>query len=470
MEKHIPRVMIGAMKSGSGKTVVTCALLKALKNRGKNPKAFKCGPDYIDPMFHKKIIEIPSYNLDSFFLKESQLRNMFARNAEKNSGIGVLEGVMGLFDGLGGIQEAGSSYAVAKILKTPIVLVVDAHGMGRTIIPLLAGLLQYDKEKLIQGIILNRTSKGFFETIKPIIEKELSTQVLGYFPKQKELNLESRHLGLKLPDEISDLKGQVKKAAAVLEESVDLGKILSIAEEAEDLEGASTQTVQAAHTLQITPTVQTVPTVKIAVARDEAFCFYYEDNLRLLEEKGAELVYFSPLHDEKLPEGVSGILLGGGYPELCAKQLSENVSMKKSIKEAIKNGMPSVAECGGFMYLHKNIVTEAGETYKMCDVIPKDCFFTGKLVRFGYVTVEEVQNDLWMNGQGIRGHEFHYYDSKDNGADCVATKPVTGKNWVCIHEAENHWWGFPHLYYPANPGYAEHFVKMAQEYNKNKGE
>lgn len=472
MKTRIPRILIGAIKSGSGKTVVTCALLEALKNRGKEPKAFKCGPDYIDPMFHKKIIDIPSYNLDSFFLREECLRAVFARNGE-NAGIGVLEGVMGLFDGLGGILEEGSSYEVAKILKTPIILVVDAHGMGRSILPILSGLLQYDKENLIRGVILNRTTKGFFETIKPVIEKELPLSVLGYFPTQKELHLESRHLGLKMPDEIFDLKEQVKKAAGVLEETVELEKIIAVAERASEIEYEPVfdrkSEAKGNEGNRSKKQLENTSNVKIAVAKDEAFCFYYEDNLRMLEEMGAELVEFSPLHDEKLPAGIHGILLGGGYPELYARQLSENFSMKKAIKEAIDNKMPSVAECGGFMYLHRNLVTKEGETFEMCSVLPEDCFFTGKLVRFGYVTVEEKTQDFWTGGQGIRGHEFHYFDSSKNGEDCIATKPVTGRNWPCVHADENHWWGFPHLYYPANSAFAEHFVEAAGRYKESLG-
>lgn len=480
MEIPIPRVMIGAVKSGSGKTVLTCGLLEALKSRGKKLKAFKCGPDYIDPMFHKKIIEVPSYNLDSFFLKEDRLQALFALHG-RNSDIGVLEGVMGLFDGLGGILEEGSSYEVAKLLKTPIVLVVDAHGMGRTIIPLLAGFLQYDKERLIKGVLLNRTSKGFFESVKPVIEKELSLDVLGYFPNQKEIHLESRHLGLKLPHEIQDLKKQVREVAAVLEETVDLNRLLQIAGEAENL------IYSEGHLKETKPLVEreasdTSPQkARIAVARDEAFCFYYEDNLRLLEEKGAEIVCFSPLHDEKLPAGISGILLGGGYPELYGKALAENVSMKRSVKEAIESGMPSVAECGGFMYLHRNIVSQEGEVFPMCGVIHGDCFYKDRLVRFGYVTVREKESAFWSGSgkreegicerteEGIRGHEFHYFDSEENGEDCIATKPVTGRSWPCVHVTKKNWWGFPHLYYPANPRFAEHFVKEAEIFRDERG-
>lgn len=456
MEKKIPRILIGAIKSGSGKTVITCGLLQALKEMGKNPGGFKCGPDYIDPMFHKKILEIPSYNLDAFFLKKDSLREVFSENAAQSQ-IAVIEGVMGLYDGLGGIQEKGSSYEVAGILETPIVLVVDAHGMGRTILPLLSGMLEYDKEKRIKGVILNRISGSFYQIIKEEIESRLEIKVLGYFPKQEGLQLESRHLGLKMPEEISDLKSQVQKAAAILKETVDLEKILEIAGEAKGIQKKERNKSEKE------------TRVKIAVAKDEVFCFYYEDNLRMLEELGAELVTFSPLKDKELPPDVDGILLGGGYPELKAKELSENESMRKSIKEAIERGMPSVAECGGFMYLHRNICTGEGLSFPMCNVVPEDCFFAGKLVRFGYVTLEEKKKS-WSGGKGLPGHEFHYYDSRDNGEDCVAVKPTGKRSWNCVHTGETYWWGFPHLYYPANPAFPAYFVKMACGYKEQSAE
>ena len=202
----------------------------------------------------------------------------------------------------------------------------------------------------------------------------------------------------------------------------------------------------------------------LAVAKDEAFCFYYEDNLRLLEECGAKLIYFSPLHDEKIPEGCHGILLGGGYPELYAEALSANTSMLTSIREVIRNGIPSVAECGGFMYLHRELTDCNGKTYEMAGVIPETCQYMGKLVRFGYIEIEETVPEFLPEQEKIRGHEFHYFDSSDNGTSCIAKKPVTGKQYECIMAGENYWWGFPHLYYPSNPAFAMHFVEMARTY------
>ena len=206
----------------------------------------------------------------------------------------------------------------------------------------------------------------------------------------------------------------------------------------------------------------------IAVAKDEAFCFYYEDNLRLLEEQGARLCYFSPLHDSRLPEGCDGILLGGGYPELHLQELEQNGSMRNEIRTAMEQDIPCVAECGGFMYLHETIEDQEGQQYRMAGVLPGICINKGKLVRFGYIELQEKKPSFLPEGTKIRGHEFHYYDSSDNGEDCMAVKPVTGKSYPCVIEIQNRFLGFPHLYYPSNPGFAENFVEKARDFrNRN---
>lgn len=459
---HTPGIMIAAPKSGSGKTLITCALLQACKDRGMPLSAFKCGPDYIDPMFHKKVIGVSSRNLDTFFSDEQQIRELFWLNRSQEE-FSIIEGVMGLYDGLGGIREEGSSYHLAQTLDLPIILVMDAHGMGRTLIPVLAGLLQYDTGKRIAGVILNRAEKGFYETVAPIVEKELPIPVLGYFPYRKELSIESRYLGLKLPAEVDELRQRVKQAADMLTEHVDIERLLSL------------------YSRSIRQTNRTEPEygqmeegaadkVRIAVAMDDAFNFYYDDNLRLLREADAELVEFSPLKDEALPEGIDGVLLGGGYPELYVKQLSANRSMCGSIQKAFAGGMPSVAECGGFMYLHEQLIAEDGKSYPMAGVVPGTCSYQGKLVRFGYVEITEKQPGFFKNDEVlcIKGHEFHYFDSTQNGCDCIARKPVSGKSWDCIWAGENYWWGFPHLYYPSNPQFVSSFVESCRRYRVNR--
>lgn len=462
----INRFMIAAPKSGSGKTMITCALLQLLKDSGKNVLSYKCGPDYIDPMFHKKVLGVPSKNLDTFFTDEKTTVQLFLEE-RADGDFAVLEGVMGLYDGLGGIYEQGSSYHLAKVTQTPIILVVDAKGMGKSVLALIAGFLQYDTHHLIKGVLLNRMSKGYYDIIKPLIEKELSVKVVGYFPEQKDIGLSSRHLGLVMPDELADIKEQLDELAERLKKTIDLDMLLDIAVEAEEIT-KTTNTEQ----MQIQNQNNTV---NIAVAMDEAFCFYYEDNLRLLEKCGAKLQYFSPLHDTKLPDNCDALLLGGGYPELYAKELSENLSMRNSIKTAFKTGLPTVAECGGFMYLHTyihNICEEDADAqnyvFGMTGALDSECHFKGKLVRFGYIELEEKHNNFLPTDEKIRAHEFHYYDSTDNGADCIATKPATGRSYDCVISHDNYWLGFPHLYYPSNPHFAESFVRKAYEYRGNK--
>ena len=454
----LDRVMIAAPKSGSGKTTITCAILQTLKDMGKQVVSYKCGPDYIDPMFHQRVIGIPSKNLDTFFTGENDTRKLLLKNRTGEE-IAVIEGVMGLYDGLGGVREEGSSYHLAKVTKTPIILVVDAKGMGRSVIPLIAGFLAYDTEHLIRGVILNRMSKSYYEIIKPLIEAELQIRVLGYLAERQQLQIQSRHLGLHLPGEIKEIQRQLEVAAEELQKSVSIETIIQIAASAETIEIEKiTETTE-----KITST-ELITKPLIAVARDEAFCFYYEDNLLLLKEYGADIAYFSPLHDKELPEGSSGLLLGGGYPELYAKELEENTAMRKEIKAAVESGMPVVAECGGFLYLHTAIRDRDGHPYQMAGVLPAACQDTKKLVRFGYIELEEKESNFLEVGTRIKGHEFHYFDSEKNGEDCIAIKPVTGRTYPCVIEKENVWMGFPHLYYPSNPSIADHFVKKAEQY------
>lgn len=468
MKRTRAGIMIAAVGSGSGKTTITCALLDVLKRKGLCVSAFKCGPDYIDPMFHRKIIGVPSHNLDRFFMGTEQLRGLYDSYTKEN-GIAVVEGAMGLFDGLGGIREEGSAYEAASILGLPVILIVDAHGMGRSLLPLLAGFLSYDREKRIAGVILNRTSENFYHNIAPVIEDELGLLTLGFMPARKDLVIESRHLGLKLPGEMEGLRTKIRNAAEILEKNVSIAKILKIACGISREETGPPEMSQGglAYLRPRTPD-QGDATVRIGVARDEAFCFYYEENLKLLEQAGAELVFFSPIHGEKLPDNLAGLLIGGGYPELYARELEENAGMRGDVYRACKGGMPFLAECGGFMYLHEALENAEGETYSMCGALPGKCFHAGKLIRFGYIELEEKNGFFLKDGARIKGHEFHYYDSENNGQSCIAQKPVSGQRFECVHANPNQFFGFPHLYYPSCPAFAEHFLEEARAFRKEK--
>lgn len=447
--RKLGRILIAASKSGSGKTLITCGLLSYLKNKGESVKCYKCGPDYIDPMFHRQVLGLSGGNLDSYFADNKALNSILASTDEE---LAVIEGVMGIYDGIGGIDIKGSCYDVARATATPIILVVDAYGCGRTIISLVKGIIADDSEGLIKGIILNRISKSFYETISVTLQEELDKmsgdiRLLGCVEKVPDIRIESRHLGLKQPWEIDDINNQIHRMEEILAESLDMCTLMKIMSDAPDVEYEHTA-------------IETVDRgLTLAVARDEAFCFYYEENLQMLARQGIRIKEFSPIHDECLPQGIHGILLGGGYPELFLKELSENESMKNSIYSAIKSGMPSLAECGGFMYLHSSIYDENGIAYSMAGVINGECRKRDRLVRFGYI---QLADNGWLGS--VKGHEFHYYDSNRNGEDALAVKPTGGKSWKCMHIGENYVWGFPHLYYPSADEFIYEFIIKMQEF------
>lgn len=446
----LPRILLSAAGSGSGKTLLTCGILKALKNRGIRAASFKCGPDYIDPMFHSRILETKSRNLDTFFTKPDTTRYLLGENA-RDCDIAVIEGVMGYYDGLAGISVQGSAYEVSGITKTPAVLIVNCKGMSVSIVPQILGFIQYQKDSRIGGVILNRMSAMLYPRVKAMIEGQLDIKVLGYVPELSDCVLESRHLGLVLPDEVQDLKGKVSRLAEQLEKSLDIDALLALAGEAEELfweEPALPAPLAAGER------------VRIAVARDEAFCFLYEDNLRLLEKLGAVLVEFSPLHDTEIPQA-DGLLLPGGYPELYARQLSENTAMREAIYRAVTGQMPCLAECGGFMYLHREMEDMQGGSWPMAGVIDAKAYRTGKLGRFGYIHLKgEAFGHSFEN---IPAHEFHYFDSENCGEAFEAQKPLSSRGWKCMHTEYRMLAGFPHLYYYGAPEIAAEFLRRCAE-------
>lgn len=442
------KIVIAAPNSQSGKTMITCGLLGALTRRGLKVKAFKCGPDYIDPMYHNNILGIESKNLDLFFTDEDITRNLFFQSLSEDDDIAVIEGVMGLYDGIGGVTQEASTYHLAKTLNAPIIMVVNAKGMGRSVLALLKGFLELDSERLIKGVILNCVSKSFYEILKDIIENELDLKVLGYCPYDKDMVVESRHLGLKLPNEIENMRDKAKIISCRIEEVIDIDAILNV----------SLDTNEPKDNYILSPN-EITSTVNIAIARDEAFCFYYKDNIRMLEQLGARVIYFSPLHDEHLPENIDGMIIGGGYPELYLSQLSKNKHMLEDMLSFYKSGYPLLAECGGFMYLHDSIYDKDLVKYSMVGAIEGECTFKSKLVRFGYIIVEDTNKLFLKKNNTIKGHEFHYYDSTNNGEDCRAIKPYSKRSYSCGHVDENHFLSFAHLYYPSNPEFIVNFIK-----------
>jgi len=448
--------MIAALKSGSGKTLITCGLLKHLKDKGLDVVSFKCGPDYIDPMFHKKVLGIDGRNLDTYFSGTEGVKRIVAEVGKKYA---VMEGVMGIYDGMKADSLEGSCYEASKVTKTPVILIADASSCGRTIISLIKGVLHDDTDCLIKGIILNRISSSFYDSLKDVLIKEIrasrsDVELLGFFPKNPELSIESRHLGLRLPKEIDLLREKIEKSAKVLGENIETDKIIRIMENAENLYIDLKENVAFNDKKK---------KVNLAVAYDEAFCFYYKDNLDLFRENGVEIEFFSPLWDKTLPKDADGILLGGGYPELYLDRLSKNTSMLSSIRCAIENNVPSLAECGGFMYLHKSVADTDGNEYEMVGAIDGKCSFSGHLVRFGYMKINSAnedafQDELFGSLIGMKGHEFHYYDSSINGEAFVAGKPDNSRMWKCMITENNGIWGFPHFYYRSDPEFVLKFI------------
>ncbi len=460
----VNRLMIAGMTSGSGKTTLTCAFLRCLQKRGLDLKSYKCGPDYIDPMFHKKAFGIESRNLDIFFMGEERLK---ASVVKARDSYAVIEGVMGLYDGNDVSSAAGSCYEIASVTSTPIVLVVNAGKVGRTIISMIKGVLADDDRKLIKGIILNNMSSGFYGMLFPELEKALSgsrpdVKLLGFFPKTKGIDFESRHLGLKLPDESEETGKKITIASEVFEENIDIDAMMEIMQSADDIESPATDGLRDA---KASPGAG----LTLAVAYDDAFCFYYRDNIEMFEERGVKIRYFSPLYDSSVPEDADGLLFGGGYPELYLEKLSQNRSMLSSVKTFIDRGIPSLAECGGFMYLGKSVEDDKGNVFETVGAYDGKCRYSGKLVRFGYMHIEDAPDELLCgNMKGLRGHEFHYYDSDMNGETCTAGKPFRDIIWMCIVNEKNGIWGFPHFYYGSNPAFVDSFVGKMREVKDGK--
>ena len=463
--REYPRFMLAAGASGSGKTMITCGILQALKNRGLKVSSFKCGPDYIDPMFHEKVIHTKSGNLDTFFTGEEMTRYLFCQSAQQ-SDISVMEGVMGYYDGLGGCSVKASACDLAEVTDTPVILVVNTRGMSLSVLAYIKGFLTYREPSRIKGVILNQFSAMLYPQMKEQIEAELGIRVYGYVPRMEDCSLESRHLGLVLPQEVEQLGEKLQHIAEVLEDTLNLDAMLELGHSAGSPgEMSHAQAEIERLTEQMKAEQAGKQPLRIAVSRDEAFCFIYEANMDLLRKFGAEVIPFSPIHDSQIPDA-DGVLFYGGYPELFAKQLSENTFMRSDVKRKLAEGMPCMAECGGFMYLHQSMEDMDGTAWPEAGVIEGKAYKTSKLGRFGYIElhpVEEPEAD-----RVLRGHEFHYFDSTSCGESYVAKKPLRKRSWRCIHETETLMAGFPHLYYYSCPEFLMKFLQKCRNYQKER--
>jgi cobyrinic acid a,c-diamide synthase len=448
--------MIAGGGSGSGKTTISCALLAIFMRRGLKTSAFKCGPDYIDPMFHREALGANSTNLDLFMLGEDAVQRILLENS-RDSDIALLEGVMGFYDGAGGSTAKASAWDLSQVTSSPVLLVENCKGQSLTAAARIKGIAEF-RENNIRAVLLNNAGADYFKALKPAVEKETGLPVIGFLPRVPDCAIESRHLGLVTAAEIEGLHHKIEQLADVVEKTVDIDALLSIAAAAPPLK--TPPEAAPVHSLK----TKSVKKPRIGVARDKAFCFYYQDGLNLLEKLGAELLDFSPLAGAGLPSGLDGLILGGGYPELYAAELSKNKAMLAGIKNAVDDGLPTIAECGGFMYLHRELEGADGGRYTLAGVIDACCKKNERLIRFGYAEfTANVDNLLCETGDVLRGHEFHYWDSERNGDAFTAVKPVSGKSWKCIIASETLFAGFPHFHLCSAPGAAERFLERCRD-------
>lgn len=479
-ERKIPGLLVTAPSSSSGKTVVTMVLLELLKRKGFRTATFKTGPDYIDPMYHRTVSSEAPHNLDSYLSDEDTVRILYERACEDHD-IALVEGAMGYYDGLGGTSEKASTYEIACLLDLPAVLVITEKGTALTEAAIVKGMAMLREEgnmhpgqlpgaqeifgksafrsrknSGICAVLLNECSRQRYERTAPLIERETGIPVAGFLPKMQEARLPSRHLGLVLSDEIPDLLSRIRILADKAESTVDLDRLLSVAGG-----GSFVRT----HAEKISGRLSGEKRPVIAVARDEAFSFIYEENLELLKKLGADIFFFSPLHDKEIPEEADALYLPGGYPELYAGNLSVQKSMLSSIRRAYEDGLPLIAECGGYMALCRSI--EAGENeFPMAGIFPGHLRRTAGLVRFGYAEMTAEEDSLlFRKGETVRIHSFHHFDTEEESKGKAFSFKKAGQEtvWQEGYAGKSFYAAFPHLYLPGFRKAAERFVKAAEE-------
>ncbi len=428
------RIMIAGTKSGVGKTTISSAIMAALKNVAP----FKVGPDYIDPRFHEYVTGNNSYNLDAFMLPEETLKHLFSTGSFGKD-IAIVEGVMGLYDGLGHVKDNFSSAHVAKQLGIPVILVVDAKGVSTSLAAEVLGYKQFDKRVDICGVILNNiSSEKLYLNLKEAVENYAGVECLGYFPKNEGISLESRHLGLKQASELEDMAEKIQTLKELAKKYIDLERIQELSEKTYDI-----NVFNPAEKLK-----GILAGVNVAIAKDKAFSFYYNSNLDLLRYAGAKIMEFSPMKDAEVPEEAHFIYFGGGYPENYAEELAANTSMLASIKEASKRGISIYAECGGFIYLTNGVKLLDGKFYEFCGILDMKIEMKNRLnmKRFGYVNIET------LDGINLKGHEFHYSDIYESNEENFYFKVSKhdGRSWDCGVIKNSVIAGYPHINFYSN--------------------
>jgi cobyrinic acid a,c-diamide synthase len=453
---NAPRFVLAAPSSGSGKTTLATGLMFAFAER-MTVQAYKVGPDYIDPGYHTVATGRPSRNLDTWMIPPERVKELFLRSAV-GADLCIIEGVMGLFDGYDGRTESGSTAEVAKLLSAPVVLVIDAGSMARSAAAIALGFKTFDPDLNLAGVILNNVAGAAHAQWLTEAVQSVGLTVLGCVPRNQNLSVPERHLGLYMAGERTAATQKFIEAARdVVRENIDLSVLEALARSAPEIESE----------------IRSLPTSdferpRIGIARDEAFCFYYEDNFDLLRQAGADLVFFSPLHDSSLPSNLSGLYLGGGYPELYAAQLAENISMRMELKSIIESGIPTYAECGGLMSLAESYFDEAGIEYPMLGVLPGFTRLTGKL-KMGYreVVVRE-SSPLLGKGQTARGHEFHYSEwirhEESNSFAYEIQSRMGGESQPEGFVKNNLLASYVHLHFASNPDLARKFINACQRW------
>lgn len=444
----IPRIIIAAAHSGSGKTTITMGMIAALKRQGFKVQAYKIGPDYIDPGYHKIASGKIVHNLDTWLLSEAELEEFFI-NSSQNSDIAIVEGVMGLYDG--GKNGISSTAEIAKKLKATVVLVLDVKSMGDSAAAIALGFKNYDSSVNIGGVILNRVGSLSHETIIRHAMEKINIPVLGAIYRDAALVIPERHLGL-VPTTENKIGMTVAKIATFVEDRIDLSQIIDLAKQSIPLSISPPASKFLEDSYEVT----------IGVACDEAFSFYYEESLKVLETLGAKIVYFSPLQDSQIPD-VDGLIFGGGFPEMFAQQLANNNKMKQSIQDASKSGMPIYAECGGFMYLTASLCDFSNEIHPMVNIIPARCKLNTKLQTVGYVEAKSLNDNILAKKDDLlRGHEFHFSSTEpidDNFDWAFEMKKVrTGIQYKAGYAKDNILASYLHLHFIGNRQFAKNFV------------
>lgn len=438
----MPRIMISATGTNCGKTSIVCGLLKILKDRGMNVKAYKCGQDCVDGMFHKEVLGEESSNLDSFFCTKDQLCSLLDNDAD----LCVIEGGMGYYDGIG-FEDRGSCYDIAQQTNTPVVLVINCKGMSSSIGATLRGFIEYRTNNQILGVIFNRLSPNLFEGCKEVA-LSLGVVPLGYIPDIKDGVFDGSYLSRAIPENIEEFNEKIELIAMYMSQYIDVDRLLKVAKCAPNKLVYDKFEYKKSYDCTI------------AVAKDEAFCFNYSDNVSMLKELGCNVKFFSPLEDKSVPEDADGLILSGGYQELYAEKLSDNKELLEDIKNKIEKGLPVIAEGGGFMYLHNTIQDETGRVCPMAGVINGDCTMGKRLNKhFGYVTMTAVRDNLLCKkGESFTAHEYHYYNSTQDGNGFKAVKPVGGRNWVAGNTTDTLYGGFPYIYFRGNENLVYNFL------------